>query len=169
MKSLKAGGQAAIVVPEGVLFQTNAAFARVKQQLLEDFNLHTILSLPAGVFLPYSGVKTNVIFFERIGSTQETWFYECEPPQKLTKNKPITDAHLAEFVELYQKRTTNDHAWTVPASELKKDYDLSAKNPAKQVEVKHLSPAEILSSVETANINAANLISELRTLIEEGK
>src|SRR5690606_9972104 len=59
MKTLKTGGKAAIVVPEGVLFQTNSAFKQVKQELLENFNLHTILSLPAGVFLPYSGVKTN--------------------------------------------------------------------------------------------------------------
>jgi type I restriction enzyme M protein len=92
MKTLKTGGRAAIVVPEGVLFQTNTAFARVKQQLLEDFNLHAILSLAAGVFLPHSGAKTNVLFFERIGRTRETWFYECEPPQKLTKNKPITES-----------------------------------------------------------------------------
>ena len=107
MKSLKSGGKAAIVVPEGVLFQTNSAFTQVKQELLEHFNLHTILSLPAGVFLPYSGVKTNVIFFERSGGTTETWFYECEPEQKLTKNKPLNDGHLAEFVELYSP--THDH------------------------------------------------------------
>lgn len=169
MKTLKTGGKAAIVVPEGVLFQTNAAFARVKQQLLEDFNLHTILSLPAGVFLPYSGVKTNVIFFERSGGTQETWFYECEPPQKLTKNKPITDAHLAEFVELYQTRASGEHSWTVPASELKKDYDLSAKNPAKQVEVEHLSPGEILGEIEKTHRESGALIVELQELIGEAK
>ena len=62
LKSVKTGGRVGIVLPEGVLFQTNQAFARVKQMLLEDFNLHTVVSLPAGVFLPYSGVKTNVLF-----------------------------------------------------------------------------------------------------------
>ncbi|WP_234933879.1 N-6 DNA methylase, partial [Vibrio anguillarum] len=98
MKTLKSGGKASIVVPEGVLFQTNSAFKQVKQELLENFNLHTILSLPAGVFLPYSGVKTNVLFFERSGGTSDVWYYECEPEQKLTKNKPITDEHLKEFV-----------------------------------------------------------------------
>ncbi len=67
MKSLKQEGKAAVVVPEGVLFQTGNSFAKVKQELLENFNLHSILSLPAGVFLPYSGVKTNVIFFDRKG------------------------------------------------------------------------------------------------------
>jgi type I restriction enzyme M protein len=165
MKTLKSGGQAAIVVPEGVLFQTNAAFASVKQQLLEDFNLHTILSLPAGVFLPYSGVKTNVIFFERKGGTQDVWFFECEPAQKLTKNKPITDAHLQEFVELYKTRATTDHSWTVPAAELKKDYDLSAKNPAKQVDVEHQTPSDILADIQKTHTTTADLIAELETLI----
>ena len=165
MKTLKSGGQAAIVVPEGVLFQTNAAFASVKQQLLEDFNLHTILSLPAGVFLPYSGVKTNVIIFERKGGTQDVWFYECEPAQKLTKNKPITDAHLKEFVELYQTRATSDHSWTVPAAELEKDYDLSAKNPAKQVDIEHQTPSDILTDIQKTHATTADLIAELETLI----
>ena len=166
MKSLKTGGKAAIVVPEGVLFQTNAAFANVKKQLLEDFNLHTVLSLPAGVFLPYSGVKTNVIFFDRNGSTQETWFYECDPTQKLTKKKPITDDHLKEFLKLYESRATTDHSWTVSVSELQKDYDLSAKNPAKQVEVEHLTPSEILSDIQSTHDQSARLIAELETLIK---
>ena len=74
MKSLKLGGKAAIVVPEGILFQTGNAFKRVKEELLENFNLHTVLSLPAGVFLPYSGVKTNVIFFDRTGKTTDIKF-----------------------------------------------------------------------------------------------
>jgi len=87
MKNLRLGGKAAIIVPEGVLFQTNNAFAQVKKELLENFNLHTIVSLPAGVFLPYSGVKTNIIFFERRGSTSDIWYYEINPPYKLTKNQ----------------------------------------------------------------------------------
>lgn len=90
MKSLRVGGRCGVVVPEGVLFQTNNAFQAVKKELLEDFNVHTILSLPAGVFLPYSGVKTNVIFFDRRGSTSEIFYYEVNPPYKLTKNKPYS-------------------------------------------------------------------------------
>jgi type I restriction enzyme M protein len=165
MKSLKSGGRAAIVVPEGVLFQTNNAFKQVKAELLENFNLHTILSLPAGVFLPYSGVKTNVIFFDRTGGTVETWFYECEPPEKLTKNKPITDAHLAEFVQLYTQRTATDHSWTVPADQLKEDYDLSAKNPAKQVDIEHLPPVEILKLIQAEDEQVQTLLSEIEELL----
>ncbi len=167
MKSLKIGGKAAIVVPEGVLFQTNSAFKLVKEELLEYFNLHTILSLPAGVFLPYSGVKTNVLFFDRSGGTTETWFYECEPEQKLTKNKPLTDTHLAEFVELFDKRSTTDHSWTVSIERLKQDYDLSAKNPAKQNDVEHLAPQKILELIQEKEAAVTALLSEIETLLAE--
>lgn len=167
MKTLKSGGKAAIVIPEGVLFQTNSAFKQVKQELLENFNLHTILSLPAGVFLPYSGVKTNVLFFERSGGTSDVWYYECEPEQKLTKNKPITDEHLKEFVELYSSRKTTDRSWVVPASLLAEDYDLSAKNPAKQKDADHLAPSDILKQIRTKERLVSGLLDEIENLLRE--
>ena len=167
MKTLKSGGKAAIVVPEGVLFQTNSAFKQVKQELLENFNLHTILSLPAGVFLPYSGVKTNVLFFERSGGTSEVWYYECDPEQKLTKNKPITDEHLKEFVELYNSRKPTDRSWTVSASKLAEDYDLSAKNPAKQKDAEHLAPNDILKQIRTKEKLVSGLLDEIEDLLAE--
>ncbi|MBL5931178.1 N-6 DNA methylase [Lelliottia amnigena] len=167
MKTLKSGGKAAIVVPEGVLFQTNNAFKQVKQELLENFNLQTILSLPAGVFLPYSAVKTNVLFFERNGGTGDVWYYECEPEQKLTKNKPITDEHLKEFVELYNSRKTTEHSWTVSASKLAEDYDLSAKNPAKQKDAEHLAPSDILKQIRTKEKLVSGLLDEIEILLAE--
>lgn len=165
MKTLKVGGKAAVVVPEGVLFQTNSAFKQVKQELLENFNLHTILSLPAGVFLPYSGVKTNVLFFERSGGTSEVWYYECEPEQKLTKNKPITDDHLKEFVGLCSSRATTDRSWTVSARKLAEDYDLSAKNPAKQKDFEHLAPSDILKQIRTKEKLLSGLLDEIESLL----
>lgn len=167
MKTLKSGGKAAIVVPEGVLFQTNSAFKQVKQELLENFDLHTILSLPAGVFLPYSGVKTNVLFFERSGGTSDVWYYECEPEQKLTKNKPITDKHLEEFVKLYSSRDTTERSWTVSASKLADDYDLSAKNPAKQKDAEHLAPRDILKQIRTKEKLVSGLLDEIEDLLAE--
>ncbi len=165
MKSLRSGGKAAIVIPEGVLFQTNSAFKQVKQELLENFNLHTILSLPSGVFLPYSAVKTNVLFFERSGGTSEVWFYEYEPEQKLTKNKPITDEHLKEFVELFESRKTTNRSWTVSVNKLTEDYDLSAKNPSKQKEAEHLSPSDILKTIRTNEKLVFSLLDEIEDLL----
>lgn len=167
MKMLKLGGRAAIVVPEGVLFQTNNAFQNVKKELLEHFNLHTILSLPAGVFLPYSGVKTNVIFFERKGGTSDIWFYEVNPETKLTKNKPILYDHLEEFVRLYPQRSTGPNSWIVPARQIQ-DFDISAKNPAKVTDIQHLPPAEILAGIKRNDAQIAELILEIEKVLEDG-
>jgi type I restriction enzyme M protein len=167
MKSLKKGGKAAIVVPEGILFQTGNAFARVKQELLENFNLHTILSLPAGVFLPYSGVKTNVIFFDRKGATSDIWFYECVPPFKLTKNKPIQFEHLKEFVKLFPKRADTKNSWLVKVDDIK-DYDISAKNPNNVTDIEHLPPNEIIANIKENDVVISNLMNEVEDILAEG-
>ncbi|WP_272149954.1 HsdM family class I SAM-dependent methyltransferase [Tenacibaculum aiptasiae] len=182
MKMLKLEGRAAIVVPEGVLFQTNNAFKKVKQTLVENFNVHTIVSLPSGVFLPYSGVKTNIIYFDRKGATNNIWYYEVNPPYKLTKNKPIAYEHLTEFIDLFHnpekrnatnakvsvtssavERSQND--WTVNISEIK-DYDLSAKNPYKVVEVIHQNPKELLSSIKQNDAQITELLIQIENLID---
>ncbi|MDQ1769365.1 N-6 DNA methylase [Labilibaculum sp. A4] len=169
MKSLKQEGKAAIVVPEGVLFQTGNAFAKVKQELLENFNLHTILSLPAGVFLPYSGVKTNIIFFDRKGSTSEIWYYECVPPQKLTKNKPVQNEHLAEFVELFTKRSETQNSWLVKADTLVgNSYDISAKNPNNNTKVIHLAPTDIIDNIKQNDAKITLLLNEVESILKEG-
>ncbi len=77
-KKVRLGGKVGIVVPEGVLFNTGIVFQEIKRHLLHDFNLHTIISLPAGVFLPYAGVKINIMFFDRVGSTKDIWYYEVD-------------------------------------------------------------------------------------------
>jgi type I restriction enzyme M protein len=167
MKYLKVGGKAGIIVPEGVLFQTNNAFTAVKKELLENFNLHTIVSLPAGVFLPYSGVKTNFLLFDRTGSTSVIWYYEVRPPYKLTKNKPITSEHFQEFTEFFRKRATTPNSWTVKVSDIK-DYDLSAKNPNKQKDIEHLPPAEILAKLKANDAEISDLLDEIEQILGVG-
>ena len=167
MKMLKLNGKASIIVPEGVLFQTNNAFSKVKQELLENFNVHTIVSLPAGVFLPYSGVKTNVLFFDRKGATSEIWYYEVNPPYKLTKNKPIANEHFNEFIELFhnsEKRGKGENDWVVKATDIK-DYDISAKNPHKIVEIEHLAPKDLLGKIKNNDTEINKLINEIEELI----
>jgi type I restriction enzyme M protein len=167
MKSLKKGGKAAIVVPEGILFQTGNAFKNVKEELLANFNVHTILSLPAGVFLPYSGVKTNVLFFDRTGATTEIWYYECNPEQKLTKNKPIQYEQLQEFVELSATRALSANSWLVKATDIV-DTDISAKNPNTQTDIDHLPPREIMAHIKKNDSEIARLMAEVEQILEEG-
>jgi len=176
MKSLKLRGQAAIVFPEGVLFQTNNAFTQVKQDLLENFNVHTIVSLPAGVFLPYSGVKTNIVFFDRNGCTQKIWYYEVNPPYKLTKNKPIASEHFKEFLDLYhspalrhKQGTANEDGinnWTVDIATIKAgNYDLSAKNPHTVTDIDHLPPMELLNLLRSNEKQVNELMNEIEVLL----
>ncbi|WP_319231097.1 N-6 DNA methylase [Draconibacterium orientale] len=168
MKALKQGGKAAIIVPEGVLFQTGNAFAKVKQELLENFNLHTILSLPAGVFLPYSGVKTNVIFFDRKGATSDVWYYECNPSYKLTKSKPIEFENLQEFVSLFPKRKETQNSWLVKIDTLvENNYDISARNPNNQTDIEHLAPSEILAYIKRNDKVISKLMEEVESILKE--
>ena len=118
MNHLKLGGKCGVVIPEGVLFQTNNAFQSVKKDLLERFNVHTILSLPSGVFLPYSAVKTNVVFFDRVGSTNDIYYYEVNPAFKLTKNKPINIDHFAEFLDSWESRKITPNSWIVNVNDI---------------------------------------------------
>ena len=164
MNSLKLNGKCGVVIPEGVLFQTNKAFQSVKKELLERFNVHTILSLPSGVFLPYSGVKTNVIFFDRNGSTSDIYYYEVNPPYKLTKNKPIQYEHFKEFLESWENRVLTDNSWIVNANDIK-DFDISAKNPNKVEVIEHKSPIELVENIKDNNKEIDTLMDEIEAIL----
>lgn len=113
IQTLKPGGRAAMVLPDNVLFEENAG-RDVRQLLMKDCQLHTILRLPVGTFTPYStGVKANVLFFHKVGAhsagdaTRETWVYDLRTNvPKVNKTLPLTDAHFAGFVAAYGPRAT---------------------------------------------------------------
>ncbi len=164
MNSLKLNGRCGVVIPEGVLFQTNNAFQSVKKDLLERFNIHTILSLPSGVFLPYSGVKTNVIFFDRNGSTSDIYYYEVNPPYKLTKNKPIIFDHFKEFLDGWKDRKLTENSWIVNINDIK-DFDISAKNPNRVETIEHKSPIELVENIKDNNKEINDLMDEIESIL----
>ena len=164
MNHLKLGGKCGVVIPEGVLFQTNNAFQSVKKDLLERFNVHTILSLPSGVFLPYSAVKTNVVFFDRKGSTNDIYYYEVNPPFKLTKNKPINIDHFAEFLDSWETRKITDNSWIVNINDIKY-FDISAKNPKKNDAIEHKSPIELVENIKLNNAEINDLMDEIEMIL----
>ena len=164
MNHLKLGGKCGVVIPEGVLFQTNNAFQSVKKDLLERFNVHTILSLPSGVFLPYSAVKTNVVFFDRVGSTNDIYYYEVNPAFKLTKNKPINIDHFAEFLDSWETRKITDNSWIVNINDIK-DFDISAKNPKKNDAIEHKSPIELVENIKLNNAEINDLMDEIEMIL----
>lgn len=106
-------GRAAVVFPNGVLFGDNMC-AKIKEDLLKNFNLHTIVRLSNGVFAPYTSIPTNLLFFDRSGQTDEIWYYEIPLPEgrkTYTKTKPIQDEDFAECVAWWQNREENQNAW----------------------------------------------------------
>jgi len=173
MRKLKVKGQCAIVQPEGVLFRTSGAYLQVKKDLLNDFNLHTIISLPSGVFANVSpkggsGPKTNLLFFEKGISTKEIWYYELTPPngKNYTRNNPIKDEDLEDAYKKWQKREASDNSWIVPAEEItKRDYDLSAKNPKKVTTVVYQSPEKIVETVLKKEKEIKRVLEDLRNKI----
>ncbi|WP_318616763.1 class I SAM-dependent DNA methyltransferase [Sporosarcina sp. YIM B06819] len=164
MKTLKFDGKAAVVVPEGVLFRTNDAYKQVKTELLEIFNVHSIVSLPSGVFLPYSGVKTSIIFFDKTKKTEDVWFYEIPliKEKKLTKNAGISSEHFIHASDLFEKRALSEHSWLVPVEEiLKNDTNLSASryNPYEEEEEKLLEPEEYATEISRLLEKSLELIT----------
>ncbi|TBR78826.1 SAM-dependent DNA methyltransferase [Campylobacter novaezeelandiae] len=172
LKSLNNNGRCAIIVPEGVLFQNSNAFISVKKDLLENFNLECVLSLPSGVFLPYSAVKTNVLFFSKgksciCSDDDKVYYYELIPPFKLTKNKPLEYAHFKEFLKCYKERKITANSWLVSKKELEeRNYDLSAKNPNLKEEKILRTSEEILNSLEENLKTQQEYLNELKSILK---
>jgi type I restriction enzyme M protein len=107
MYRLKRNGRAAIILPDGFLFGTDNAKTAVKEKLLKEFNLHTIIRMPSGVFAPYTSITTNILFFDKTSSTEETWFYRFDPPEGYTnfsKSKPMKEEFLKPVVDWWNNR-----------------------------------------------------------------
>ena len=107
MYRLKKGGRAAVIVPDGFMFGTEGAKAAIKQKLLNEFNLHTIIRLPHSVFAPYTDITTNILFFDNTEPTESTWIYRLDMPEGIkhfSKTKPMELKHFDAAVEWWNNR-----------------------------------------------------------------
>ncbi len=173
-KKLKKGGRAAVVVPEGVLFQTNAAYQQVKERLVKECNLHTVVSLPPGIFLPYSAVKTSFMLFDKTKPTKDIWFYEVPllEGKKLTKKAGITEKHFEELLKLSKKREQGTTSWSIPVEKVIADgYNLSAGhyNPNGPEEEILLEPEEYALQIKELLAGAMKNVDELLGELVIGK
>ena len=150
MHLLKDGGRAALVLPDGFLFGEGVK-TRIKEELLRTCNLHTIVRLPNGVFAPYTGINTNLLFFTKGESTTDVWYYEHQLPEgykNYTKTKPIRIEHFAREQAWWDVREEHEHAWKVPAEEIRANgYNLDLKNPHVEAEA-HADPEELLATYQ---------------------
>ena len=107
MYRLKKNGRVAVILPDGFLFGTDNAKVNIKKRLLSEFNLHTVVRMPGSVFSPYTSITTNILFFDRTGATEETWFYRLDMPEgykHFSKTKPMKLEHFDPVVEWWNNR-----------------------------------------------------------------
>lgn len=176
MHLLKPDGRAAVVLPDGTLFGEGIK-TRIKEQLLDTCNLHTVVRLPKGVFSPYTSINTNILFFTKGEPTKDVWYYEHPYPsgvKSYNKTKPI---HIDEFKpeqnwwgdesDHFAARTENEYAWKVSAAAIKaRNYNLDCKNPHSP-ESKLLDPEILLLDYQEMQARIKALRDQLRTVIEE--
>ena len=174
VRLLKPGGRAAVVLPDGSLFGEGVK-TRLKEHLMEECNLHTIVRLPNSVFRPYASIGTNLLFFEKGGPTRVIWFYEHVVPagqKAYSMTKPIRLEHLQGCIDWWggsqrQGRRDTDHAWPVTAEEVKtKGYNLDIRNPH-FAQDGHGDPEELLAELAAAEAAAGDLRHRLKTALAE--
>lgn len=172
MYVLKDNGRAAIVLPDGFLFGEGVK-TTIKEKLLEEFNLHTIVRLPNGVFAPYTGINTNLLFFEKGKPTDEIWFFEHPLPEgykNYTKTKPIRIEEFKLEKEWWNNREENEYAWKISIEDIKnRNYNLDFKNLKKLQDNNLISTEEAINKLEM-NFNRLNVIlSQIKSsLLEKG-
>ncbi len=169
IRLLKQGGRAGIVLPDGSLTGEGVK-QRVREKLLNDCNLHTIIRLPNSVFQPYATVATNLLFFTKGEPTKDVWYYEHRLPEgqkSYSKTRPIKLREFEPIKKWWNKREESDIAWKVDIKTIQeRNYDLDIKNPTKQEEEVIYSSSEIIEMLETSIVASNELLFRLKESIK---
>lgn len=177
MYRLKRNGKAAIVLPDGFLFGTDNAKVAIKEKLLNEFNLHTVIRLPHSVFAPYTSIPTNILFFDKTEPTKETWFYRMDMPQgykNFSKTKPIKLEHLDPIANWWDNREEInidgfDKARKYTAEEIKDlGYNLDLCG-FPNIEEEILEPDELINNYkvkrESLNAEINSILAEIEAML----
>ena len=166
---LKQDGRAGIVLPDGSL-TGDGVKQRVRQKLLEECNLHTIIRLPNSVFQPYATVATNLLFFDKGKPTKEIWYYEHRLPEGVkayNKTKPIQVKEFEPIKKWWDKRTESEICWKVDIKTIiERNYDLDIKNPIKQEEEHEYNSSELMNLLENSFAKSNDLLEQLRNAVK---
>ena len=174
IRLLKDKGRCAIVLPDGTLFGEGVK-TRIKEELLEKCNLHTIVRLPDSVFKPYASIGANLLFFEKGKPTEEIWFYQhqvVEGQKAYSKTRPIKFEYLQACIDWWggvkrEGRQESEVAWRVTIDQVKeRNYNLDFKNPHSE-EADHGDPEEVLVVLEQAEKEVARVRDKLKSILEE--
>ena len=166
---LKNKGRAGIVLPDGSLTGEGVK-QRVRQKLLEDCNLHTIIRLPNSVFQPYATVATNLLFFTKGEPTKEVWYYEHRLPETqkaYNKTRPIQVKEFTPIKEWWNNRKESDIAWKVDIQTIiDRNYNLDIKNPNKVEETIEYNSDELIKMLETSFTTSKDLLNKLKEAVK---
>jgi type I restriction enzyme M protein len=172
-------GRAGVVVPNGTLFGDGVC-ARIKEELLKEFNLQTIVRLPNGVFAPYTSIPTNLLFFDRSGPTKEIWYYEQPLPEGRKQYTKTASIQFEEFVDClawWKDRKENEQAWKVKTSDVLKyngdgnliSVNLDIKNPNAKEDISHLPPEQLAESILQKEKRITEIVEDVKNLLKRQK
>jgi type I restriction enzyme M protein len=165
IKSLKAGGRAAIVIKNTFLSNTDNASVNLRKLLLESCNLHTVLDCPSGTFQG-AGVKTVVLFFEKGSPTRKVWFYQLDVGRNMGKTNPLNDDDLIPFVAAQSTFADTRQSWSVDVIAVNTTtFDLTVKNPNVGEAVTHRNPQEIMDEIAALDAESADVLAMIRELL----
>ncbi len=165
IKSLKAGGRAAIVIKNTFLSNSDNASVSLRKYLLESCQLHTILDMPAGTFLG-AGVKTVVLFFSKGEPTQNIWYYQFDSGRTMGKTTPLNDEDLKEFVALQKTKPETEKSWNINIEDVQThNYDLSVKNPNLPEEAALRTPLQILEEMQSLDAETNEILLTIKELL----
>jgi type I restriction enzyme M protein len=172
IRILKNGGRAAVVLPDGSLFGEGVK-TRLKEHLMAECNLHTIVRLPNSVFRPYASIGTNLLFFEKGTPTKDIWYWEHQVPpgqKAYSMTRSIRVDHLDDCAKWWggpgrEGREENERAWKVSAEDIKaRGYNLDIKNPHTVAE-EHGDPETLLAELNTAEADVAAIRDQLKAIL----
>jgi type I restriction enzyme M protein len=165
IKSLRAGGAAAVVIKNTFLSNTDNASVALRKELLENCNLHTVIDMPQGTFQG-AGVKTVVLFFEKGEPTRRIWYYRLDTGRTLGKTNPLNDTDMADFVAKQASFAEGPNSWSAEADSLDPaTLDLTARNPNAPEAEALRSPAEILDVIARLDAESAGVLARVRELL----
>lgn len=165
IRLLRAGGRAGVVIKNTFLSNSDNASVALRQKLLQECNLHTVLDCPSGTFQG-AGVKTVVLFFEKGSPTRRVWFYQLDPGRNLGKTNPLNDRDLAEFVQLQKTFADSPKSWSVAVDTIdRQSWDLSVKNPNAAEAAELRSPQEILAEIAALDAESAQVLARIGGLL----
>jgi type I restriction enzyme M protein len=164
---LKTGGRGAFVLPDGCI--TGDGYKeRIREKLLTDCNLHTIVRLPQSTFHPAT-VSTNLVFFEKGTPTKEVWFYEHRLPEgqkSYSKTKAIQFDEFAPLIDWWDQRRENEVAWRVKVADLKRGFDLDVKNPNSTLEEREHTIEGLLIQLTKRQLKISQLVAHLESSLK---